>query len=668
MRSVRSSRLHLAVERLVAADAPGAANRALLQRLLPQLPGGLDGRFPSRLNRDGSPLQLSLSTGAAGVRSRIIADPTAGVADPAAGWALARSALRRTFAAHAGPELAEAAGRTMDAVVPAPGSHPAHGVTLADFRDGLVWIAASPRSPGAACYADLAPYGTADRFAVVRDWLTRILPAPREALALVERVGSAAEPASVGLEGTSPADARAKIYFRLRSIDTPLAALGVPAFTAEPMTAFLRAVLRGHGVPRTGLLLNVGVGIADGALIDVKTDICAHCLPYTGEQWCAAADDLTTRFGLPELPLRQTLHRHDVDAAFLGLGLGVRGDVRVNAYLKADPARGRLTPARRTVSVTDAVHALAAAQRPDGSWVDYELPVGRSDQWVTGYVGHALAEATDRPTTAPAAREVARDAAHRAADWLLGNRTYPAGWGYNRTTGPDADSTSFALALLRALGRPMPAEDRALVLAHWQDCGGCATFRRPDGWGAAHPDVTPLAYLALPDEARRERRGALLRYLRDSRGADGGWPAYWWSQGPYATYRVLQLLTELDRGELDHGDLHCADGPGPGARSLPEPPPNAPFALACALGVERLRGGARVEQWEDALLGQQRPDGRWAGMPSLRVTRPDQWTGGPQAFGRSYRDDAGLITTATALSALTEPCAGAAPGRTPTTA
>ena len=90
---------------------------------------------------------------------------------------------------------------------------------------------------------------------------------------------------------------------------------------------------------------------------------------------------------------------------------------------------------------------LLNQQAADGHWEDYSLPVGPSDAWVTAYVGLALGHVT--PHTGAAA---APSAAKRAARWLVTNRPYAAGWGYNGRTRPDADSTAHVIALLQATG------------------------------------------------------------------------------------------------------------------------------------------------------------------------------------------------------------------------
>jgi hypothetical protein len=283
-----------------------------------------------------------------------------------------------------------------------------------------------------------------------------------------------------------------------------------------------------------------------------------------------------------------------------------------------------------------AAAALCRAQHADGHWEDYrDLPVGSADAWVTAYVGLALcdhAEATDDAA--------ARDAARRAAAWLIASRGAEPGWGYNSRTGADADSTAHALLLLRRF------DVRCLDVATWlrdawQPDGGFSTYRRRDGWGIAHPCVTPVAYLALEPPDQRALRSAFLRYVEAGRAA-GGWRSYWWASPHYSTLVNLIALDAL--AEL-----------GVGAEPI-EPhgaPDESAFDLACRAGIAALqRGSSRARDLAAALASAQRDDGTWPPGAALRVTEPSCLAPWIEPAGRVYLDAAGTFTTATALRSL----------------
>lgn len=288
------------------------------------------------------------------------------------------------------------------------------------------------------------------------------------------------------------------------------------------------------------------------------------------------------------------------------------------------------------------VELLLRHQHADGHWEDYHLPVGRSDAWVTAYVALRL-------VASGAAREPLVDAAiGRAAAWLRRTRPYAAGWGFNGVTGPDADSTAHAVLLLRWRGgvrhgdiRSDIRSDIAWLLTCWRAAGGFATFDAADGWGAPHTCVTPLAFFALPVGEQRTRRAAVARYVLATRRVDGTWPAYWWRTCCYSTYWNLRLCRALGLDSPAVLDRVGADA-GFAPRSL--------FDLSFIVAIAALERHPACLPLARTLIALQERDGGWAGSDDLRVTRHDVPAGAED--GTCYRDEHGLITTASAIFAL----------------
>ena len=280
-------------------------------------------------------------------------------------------------------------------------------------------------------------------------------------------------------------------------------------------------------------------------------------------------------------------------------------------------------------------------QAADGHWEDYSLPVGPSDAWVTAYVGLALSHVT--PHTGAAA---APSAAKRAARWLVTNRPYAAGWGYNGRTGPDADSTAHVIALLQAIGTSAEERDSAWLLRRWQPDGGFATFEGPQAWGQAHADVTPICYRVLSRHHQAELETNLIGFLTRMRRDDGSWPSYWWRTGFYGTYACLALIRDL---EFE---------PNPSLRLSAMKEINSissAFDLAFAAGIASLQGDDSLcLSLVKELLRHQNTDGSWAGGNELRVTEADCSCPWEDPRGKLYRDLKGLISTATCLSILSK--------------
>jgi hypothetical protein len=298
-----------------------------------------------------------------------------------------------------------------------------------------------------------------------------------------------------------------------------------------------------------------------------------------------------------------------------------------------------VTAAVLSRSLESGARYLAQRQRPDGHWEDFELPVGSSNAWVTAYVGLALARLGRSPAAEIAG---ARDAASRAAAWLDRHRPYDAGWGFNDRTGADADSTAHALLLLRAVGRRVRADDERWLADAWQPGGGFATYRRADGWGLAHPDVTPVAYRALSREQRQRLRPHVVVCVRSSRDADGSWPAYWWRTRHYSTFLNGRLARDLGATPSSPGAVVSHED----SRAV-----HSVFDLVFVTAATALRAGAAsvVNGLLSLLVERQRPDGGWPGARNLRVMRhdaPAPWT---HPAGELYADTHGLITTASAV-------------------
>ena len=593
----------------------------LTATLLALAPGPTPQRGRTTLNSNGTLLQVCLSARPAGWSARLIGDPATDCADPAQRHDRACAALAALLRL-AGAEGLEDAGLLAL-------RHLLSG-ELADYRVGTLWLAASLSQPGIAVYLDARPPGPGAAWEMARRWVGLALPDPRPALAAIDSLALFATPASFGIEGSTPADGRAKLYFRLGA-PRALTAWGVPLFARDPFSQFLTLAMGDRTIRDTGLVASLSFSLASGALVDGKIDLCGctDCLAYGASGWVDLVERLTRHFGLAPLPLAQALADETVEVAFLGCGLSAGGAPRLNVYLKSAPRRLPSDAAGTSAALADAIDFLTVAQEVDGRWVDYHLPVGSADQWVTAYVGLALAEAgADAP-------------ARRAAHWLASHRSYPAGWGYNARTGPDADSTAFAVRLHHVLGLPVRPADQAFLRGLWQRGGGFATYARADAWGLAHPDVTPMAYLGLAHDDRASLVAELLEAVRRWRRHDGLWPSYWWRRPFLGSFLMLDMLHELG---LEETWL-----PEPAAGSTYEA--DDAFNLAALLGIELLRGRA-VMPLLGALLARQRSDGSWDGAPNLRVTDPECVEPWKEPRGELYTDTRRTITTATAVRVL----------------
>jgi hypothetical protein len=282
---------------------------------------------------------------------------------------------------------------------------------------------------------------------------------------------------------------------------------------------------------------------------------------------------------------------------------------------------------------------LGGSQHDDGHWEDFVLPVGRSDAWVTAYVGLALSDHAVLTGDADS-----YGAAKRAAGWLSSARGREPGWGYNGRTGPDSDSTAHAMLLLRRFGIAC-TEAATWIRDAWQPDGGFATYRRADAWGIAHPCVTPVAYLALDVEQQRELAEPFRRYVIATRDSDGTWPAYWWHTRHYSTF--VNLLASSRLGfEIERTAPIVTPT---GQRAI-----ESAFDVACVAGIAALRLGDDpvTQKLVARVCSMERRGGGWPPGAGLRVTEPDCREPWRRPAGHVYQDVDGIFTTATALRVL----------------
>jgi len=285
---------------------------------------------------------------------------------------------------------------------------------------------------------------------------------------------------------------------------------------------------------------------------------------------------------------------------------------------------------------------ILARQSADGSWTDWNLPPGSSSTWTTGYIGCKLRFLP--PHLALKAAPRLAEGAH----WLL-NQFAPGGWGYNRAVGPDADTTSFAILFLVASDLPVPGEAYRCLARYQNPDGGFSTYL-PEGasnsWTVSHPDVTPMALLALISQPVVDSHAIEcgLEYALKQQNSEGLWNSFWWDSSLYGTEASLSLL---------HSQ--------PGATALP--PRLERFRPANAFEKALLLSGmlycgpagfqAAIRSLAQQLAAEQQQDGSWKAPPILRITRRDcfePWaSAGP---GPLFADPQRLFTTATVLNAL----------------
>lgn len=316
-----------------------------------------------------------------------------------------------------------------------------------------------------------------------------------------------------------------------------------------------------------------------------------------------------------------------------------------------------------------------------GLWSDFLTLAGESVCWVSGYVGYALARFGE---------EDSRAWLWEAGEKVLAYQTPDGGWGYSPVVPPDADSTSWCLLFLSALGLLDVKERRraeSFLLSHQSpEDGGFRTYAAPraigrfmsldggisfEGWSSSQVCVTAASARALKATGADQEAERALTYIRRTQAEDGHWDAYWWTDNLYSTVLCQEALVDdggdaaslekarewITRAQLADGSWRPAGSPVGEGRAF-----STALALnGLMLGLEASeRSGAALERGARWLLAQQSPDGGWQSHHILRIPHPSTrepwkqtgWREDGRAIGAVIRDHRRLYTTATAFTAL----------------
>jgi hypothetical protein len=307
----------------------------------------------------------------------------------------------------------------------------------------------------------------------------------------------------------------------------------------------------------------------------------------------------------------------------------------------SDGSRGTVGLPR---ALAGATRFLLQRQDSDGAWRDFRVKVGRSDAWVTAYVGARLLRVARQWSI----RDV-DGALGAAARFLDAARDAAGGWGYNSRCKADSDTTAQAIMFLKEAADLVRPFDYATLAKFQLSDGSFATYRMIDpkhGWGRGHPDVTAVALRAL---------GALLSsdHVIMSRGfarladhlcSPDPMVSYWWTSRVYLARELLLLARTLPSAS----DFSLS--------RIPTSDDGGCFDQALSLEVAVLRGDGpkQLAPLARRLEELQCPDGSWPAAPILRVTDPRSEEFGDEYFRSSpvVQDDRRIFTTATALEAL----------------
>ncbi len=290
------------------------------------LSGDLDTghHFQSKLNNDGSPLQLCISCSNEGVRYRLLADPHSHL--KIRKERLARA--RETVFAHVG--VAAALSRTLDTII--EHALPQSIDQEPAYEAGALWLGSELGSNAMAVYVNAAwgPYDVRWGRAIA---LVESLTKQPACNTLANCSRTTTTLASIGVEGGANSTGRLKLYFRAREA-FPLQACGLSEDMTRSLIEVMAVILGESAIVNSGLLFCVGIDAASGEFVDFKIDVCGHCLAWNPLQLKNQARRLATNLHV-DLPLLDELQIGQwTDLAFVGVAIDRHGSPRLNLYLK----------------------------------------------------------------------------------------------------------------------------------------------------------------------------------------------------------------------------------------------------------------------------------------------------------------------------------------------
>ncbi len=338
-------------------------------------------------------------------------------------------------------------------------------------------------------------------------------------------------------------------------------------------------------------------------------------------------------------------------------------------------------------SIRRAVNFILSAQTSDGNWSDFSIAVGSGTEWVTGYVGCALSSVRAELLEIP----VDTGRLLKACTWLREHKHRNGGWGFNRESGVDADSTANAFIFLKNEEQLTDSDGEDIVrilLACQCEDGGIGTYSDESialeidshnpffdkisrggyrGWRSSDTQVTANVLRALKRSGHQEscRTEKAIRFIIDKQHQEGYWNSYWSNGKSLGTSSCIEALEGVAGAEefvrkaagwligRQGKDGGWTDGSGP-----VETPFDTALSVTAVLAAAQpshdkaADSGTRGIVW---LLRNQLDDGSWESFPVMKA--PMQWDetqlDNPQS-GLAVADLNRLFTTATVLRSLTK--------------
>ncbi len=329
-----------------------------------------------------------------------------------------------------------------------------------------------------------------------------------------------------------------------------------------------------------------------------------------------------------ELPIwqseLQTMHN-----TIISHNLNVDGFIRfaTGKINKSIPAKEKYSIEK---SIEMAGQYLVEIKESNGSWIDYFNDAGTSNVWTTSFVSYFLSIGVNPKFDLIKSKK-----------FILANRVENKNiWGYNSQWIPDADSTSFALLSLHALGVTFNKDNLEEWFKFQNKDGGFCTYRNEgellislnskniqnvQGWMKSHFCVSSVAYLVvcklgISNANTKKLESYILKEIQKNDHS-----TYWWTSNIYPiSFLILACCSKMNNEIFDLCNALLKKMSG-GSNIVPK---NEFYAGLLLLSIVKSKQYFEYSAiFEKSLVhylaAAQNQDGSWKENHSMRIPSPE---------------------------------------------
>ena len=260
------------------------------------------------------------------------------------------------------------------------------------------------------------------------------------------------------------------------------------------------------------------------------------------------------------------------------------------------------------------------------------------------------------------------------------------GWGFNKESGSDADSTSNVLIFLNKINAIKKRDiDKAIKILkeNQNNDGGIGTYSTKEilreqeklnvnfsapvevysGWISSDTQITAISVLAMLNLGIRKDSGIIknaISFLITKQQNKGYWNAYWSNGKTLGTSQCIQTLNRfenyneyVDKALFWFINTQSIDGGWSDQSSQVLTPYDTALALGSIMVKENIKNLKPIKKGIKWLLSNQLEDGSWESFPIMTIPKPWEENQMDNPIERpATKDTNRIFTTATVLKSL----------------